>query len=322
MEIFFENISEFINLTFGYFFNTSKRINVLYLISSLALAYYVFRKSKKEGSFFLNYIFNKKVWLSKSAGVDYKMFLFNGLVKLLLITPYVYLGFAISFYVSDFITSKYGYFSKPLSYTQTVFVYTIVLTIVSDFFTYIVHLALHKIPLLWEFHKIHHSATSMNPITQYRIHPIELIINNIKGIFVFGTITGLFDYLSTGIVSKWIFLGANVFSFVFFMFGANLRHSHVKFRYYKFLEYLFISPVQHQIHHSKNPIHWNKNMGSRLAIWDWFFGTLFLSKGIEKISFGISDSEDPKYSTFIQNIINPFKNNYNRIKHVLSHKSE
>ena len=60
-------------------------------------------------------------------------------------------------------------------------------------------------------------------------------------------------------------------------FGANLRHSHVKLKYPSFLEYIFISPHQHQIHHSDNPIHFNKNMGSKLAIWDWLLGTLVLS---------------------------------------------
>ncbi len=202
----------------------------------------------------------------------------------------------------------------PLPKTFTVIAYTTVLTLVTDFTSYLVHLAMHKVPFLWEFHKIHHSATTMNPITQYRLHPVELIINNIQGMVVFGVVGGIFSYLSGGAVSKWVFLGANVFSFAFFIFGANLRHSHVKLHYFNFLEYIFISPVQHQIHHSKERSHWNKNMGARLAIWDWLFGTLHLSKDIEKIDYGIGGDEDPKYKSFTQNMINPFINNYKRIK--------
>ena len=78
----------------------------------------------------------------------------------------------------------------------------------------------------------------------------------------------------------------DVFTFIFFLYGANLRHPHVKQKYPHFLEYLFISPYQHQIHHSSNTAHFNKNMGSRFAIWDWFFGTLVLSKKVKKIRFG------------------------------------
>ncbi len=312
MDEFLNTIRKFLDLTLGYFFNPSKRIYVLYLFTSLLLALYVFYKSRKRGSF-LKYIFNKEVWTSRSATIDYAMFLVNGIIKIVLIIPYTYFGFKILFYVSDYLTNSYGYVKNPLSMEKAVIYYTITLTLLTDLATYLTHLAMHKIPFLWEFHKIHHSATSMNPITQYRIHPIELIINNIQGLIVFGFVTGIFDYLADGHVNKWVFLGANVFSFAFFMLGANLRHSHVKLHYFDFLEYFFISPVQHQIHHSKNPKHWDKNMGSRLAIWDWIFGTLFTSKGVEKLSFGLGGGEDPKYVSFMQNMINPFVNNFKRI---------
>ncbi len=280
-------LNEFWDLTVGYFFNPSKRIHLLYLFSSLLLAYYVFYRSKRKGSFWC-YVFHKKVWLGKSASIDYMMFLCNGLLKLLLITPYIYFGFVISFEVSDFLTSQYGYVETPLSFSKAVILYTIVLTLFTDFFAYLTHLAMHKVPFLW--------------------------INNIQGILIFGLVTGVFNYCTMGQVSKWVFLGANVFSFLFFILGANLRHSHIKLRYFNFLEYLFISPVQHQIHHSKARKHWNKNMGSRLAIWDWMFGTLCLSKGVTKLSFGLGGKEDPNYTTFLQNMLNPFANNFRRIK--------
>ncbi len=298
-------VSDFIDKSLGYFINPSKRIYVLYLASALLLAYYVFVKTKPQKSF-LRYIFNKQVWLGRSAWIDYKLFLFNGVVKLFLLSPYVYLGFHLSFYVSEWFISHYDYMQNPLKPTTAVVLYTFVLTIITDFFVFVVHYSMHKIPFLWRFHKIHHSATSMNPITQYRIHPIELIINNIVGILIFGIVTGIFTYFASGYVSKWTFLGANVFSFVFFMMGANLRHSHVRFRYLNVLEYLFISPLQHQIHHSRNPKHWNKNMGSRLAIWDWMFGTLVRSKEVQKLTFGLGQGQDKDYRNFIKVIINPF----------------
>lgn len=306
-------IEELFNITFGYFVNIEKRIHWMYLIASVVLAFYVFKVTGRKGSFF-KYIFNKEVWLSRSATVDYCMFFFNGLVKIFLIFPYLYFGFELAFYVNNFLVERWGYMEYPWGTTTTVVVYTIVLMIVNDFFVYIVHFLMHKIPFLWEFHKIHHSATTMNPITQYRIHPIELIINNIQGFLVFGVVTGIFEYLSSNYVHPWVFLGANVLSFVFFMLGANLRHSHIRLGYFKWLEYLFVSPLQHQIHHSKAKKHWNKNMGSRLAIWDWLFGTLVISKDVEKLSFGLGAKQDKAYNSFTNNMINPFVNNYQRVK--------
>ena len=165
---------------------------------------------------------------------------------------------------------------------------------------------MHKLPFLWEFHKIHHSATSLNPLTQYRIHPFELIINNIRSILIFGLVTGLFDYLSAHQIDKLVFLGVNIFHFIFLLLGANLRHSHVKLKYPKFLEYILISPFQHQIHHSDNPKHFNKNMGSKFAIWDWMIGSLVLSKSVGRISFGV-DKDDSKFDSLFKNLFNPFK---------------
>ena len=303
----YDLLEETISLSLSYFVNTEKRIHVLYLITSMILAYYVYRKSKIKTSF-LKYLFPKKIWASKSAFVDYSLFCFNSLIKILFIGPYVIIGLYIAFYVNEYLLMIFGFPTNSLSITQTLILYTIALTVIGDFFTYLIHYAMHKIPMLWEFHKIHHSATSLNPMTQYRIHPVELIINNIRSIFVFGVITGVFDYLSAHQIDKMVFLGVNVFHFVFLLFGSNLRHSHVKLKYPRILEYIFISPFQHQIHHSDNPIHFNKNMGSKLAIWDWFLGTLVLSKSVNKLKFGIGSKESNNYNSLFTNLWVPFRN--------------
>ena len=61
------------------------------------------------------------------------------------------------------------------------------------------------------------------------------------------------------------------------MLWANLRHSHVWITYGRIMERLLISPAQHQIHHSKNKVHFDRNFGVVLAIWDGMFGTLELA---------------------------------------------
>ena len=306
---------EGIELLLSYFTNPEKRIYVLYLLSSAVLAYYIYFKSNNSQSFF-KYIFAKKVWLSKSAIVDYWMVFLNGYVKVLFIAPFLIYGLYIAFYTNDYLIQYFGYSSIDLNVTQTLIFYTLALTIVGDFSSYVVHLVMHKTPFLWEFHKVHHSATSLNPITQYRIHPVELIINNARALLVFGLLTGIFDYLSNHQVNKFLFLGVNVFSFIFLFFGANLRHSHVKLKYPNFLEYIFISPFQHQIHHSNNQKHYDTNLGSKFAIWDWIFGTLIVSKSVGKIKFGLG-VEDVHFNTFWKNILNPFKNVTLSIKRLL-----
>lgn len=315
----FQTLGEVIKVVLDNFTESDNRLSFVYLIPTVLIAYFVFFKSKHQGSF-LNYIFNKKTWLSKSAKIDYSMLFFNSFVKVLLIGPYLTFGLYLAFYTDDFLARTFGYERFALGITQTLILYTLTLTLLGDFTTYIIHYLMHRFEFLWEFHKIHHAATSLNPVTQYRIHPVELILVNIKETLVFGLVMGVFDYLSANQIETITYLGINVFAFIFMLFGANLRHSSVKLKYFNFLEYIFMSPYQHQIHHSNHPEHFDHNMGSKLAIWDWMFGTLLRSKQVGKISFGISKEVDlqKKYESFSNNLFLPFVNIYKGITNKIS----
>ncbi len=315
----FQTLGEVIKVVLDNFTESDNRLSFVYLIPTVLIAYFVFFKSKHQGSF-LNYIFNKRTWLSKSAKIDYSMLFFNSFVKVLLIGPYLTFGLYLAFYTDDFLARTFGYERFALGITQTLILYTLTLTLLGDFTTYIIHYLMHRFEFLWEFHKIHHAATSLNPVTQYRIHPVELILVNIKETLVFGLVMGVFDYLSANQIETITYLGINVFAFIFMLFGANLRHSSVKLKYFNFLEYIFMSPYQHQIHHSNHPEHFDHNMGSKLAIWDWMFGTLLRSKQVSKITFGISKEVDlqKKYESFSNNLFLPFVNIYKGITNKIS----
>lgn len=297
---------EGVQLPFQYLILPDKRINILYLFTSLLLAYYIFRKNKYTIGF-TSYVFNKKVWLHQSAVVDYLLFIINGFLKVLFLAPLAVLGLYLQEATTLFLQQSFGDISWSFERYTLIIVYTISIWLVGDFATFILHYAMHKIPFLWRFHQVHHSATVMTPITLYRIHPVELMLNNLKSILVFGLVTGLFYYLAQGTVGIFAFLGVNVFKFIFLSLGANLRHSHVKLSFPTWLEYILISPQQHQVHHSDKPIHYDKNIGSHLAIWDWLFGTLIVSKKAGKIRFGLGKENNSKFTDTISNLTTPFK---------------
>ncbi|MDP2356719.1 MAG: sterol desaturase family protein [Beijerinckiaceae bacterium] len=53
---------------------------------------------------------------------------------------------------------------------------------------------------------------------------------------------------------------------------------------------ILLSPAHHQVHHSVDPKHHNRNMGACLAIWDWLFGTLYVPAREREVSkFGLGD---------------------------------
>lgn len=315
----FHTLKEVLEVTWSNFTDPDNRLYYVYFISSAAIAYFVYTKTKTEKSF-LNYIFNRKTWLSKSATIDYLMLFFNSFIKVLLIGPYLTFGFYLAFYTDDYLSRTFGYETFSLNKTETLIYYTFTITLLGDLTTYIIHYLMHRFDFLWEFHKIHHAATTLNPVTQYRIHPIELILVNIKETVVFGLVMGVFDYLSGHQVHAITYIGINVLSFLFMFLGANLRHSSVKLKYFNCIEYVFMSPYQHQIHHSNHPEHYDHNMGSKLAIWDWMFGTLLRSKQVDKIKFGISQEEDfqKKYESFSNNLFLPFIAIYQAIANKVS----
>ena len=296
----------------SYILNIEKRTYWAFLLSSGVIAYIVWRVQKIKHSFF-HYIFNRKVWLSKSAGIDYGILILNAYIKLILLSSLAVYGLHFAYKVNYQFEVWFGQPVK-LSAAQVYVFYTIALTLAKDFSFFIVHYTMHKIPILWEFHKIHHSATTLNPLTQYRIHPVELIINNVVSVFIFALITGFFDFLSDEHVNQYTLYGVGIVAFLFLSLGANLRHSHVKLKYPSFLEKIFISPYQHQIHHSNNPEHYDSNLGGKFAFWDLLFGTLIRSKDVERIEFGLGE-EDKDYDTLSKNLfLSPVRNLFSRIR--------
>ena len=260
----FYNIINYINqaitLTLGYFNSPNKRIYYFYIISSLVIAIVVFYSKKRRTSLF-RYLFNRKTWLSESAFIDYAFLFFNSLIKVVFIAPFLIFSLKIAFYTHEYLIDSFGYLKSTIHKNYIIGLYTITLFVIGDFSSFMLHYVQHKIPFLWRFHAIHHSATVLNPITQYRIHPVELIMNNIKSILLIGFLMGTFEFLANGRISYYTFNGVNIFNFIFLFFGANLRHSGIKLKYPVWLEHVFISPFQHQIHHSNNEKHFDKNMG-------------------------------------------------------------
>lgn len=298
---------EALRLPVALFFKGEEPSRLFYpfLISALVLAYFVFKKSNHQGSFW-GYVFNRKTWWGASAKVDYFFLFLNAFVKVFLIGPYLFSAGYLAIKISDFLQRFMGSFTLTDSKSFLLICYTASLLIVKDFFVFLIHYLMHHVPALWKFHQVHHSATRMNPLTQFRIHPVELALNNVFSLFAIALVTGVFDYLSKDGIEIIMALGANVFLVLFKLLGANLRHSHVKLKYPSFLETYFISPYQHQIHHSNNPKFFNKNLGSALAIWDYLFGSLSKSRDLKRVHFGLGAESAFKKNTFLEILFVPF----------------
>lgn len=228
-------------------------------------------------------------------------------INILLLVPFIVSAKTVALFVNKELYFYFDYYDNSFfSYKQIVLMYTISIFVVSDFTRYWLHRFLHTIPFLWEFHKIHHSAKVLTPITFYRVHPVENFLFGLRYSLSVGFVTGIFIYFFGAKVDIYMVFGVNIILFVFSLFGSNLRHSHIPFSYGEFIEKWLLSPKQHQIHHDKK--HFNKNFGGYIAIWDRLFGSLTLSKDVKVLKFGLRREQMKDYLSLKYLIIRPFIN--------------
>ena len=267
---------------FEYFFSSHQRLFWLYILSSLLIAtvYLMINPEEKKINI------SKELWLHPSATLDYRYFIVSFFIKLWLLLPLLVGVNEVMFFTQQFLTDTFGFYAvKGLSYTEIMLIFTLTLFVSSDFTRYWLHRFMHTVPLLWKFHKVHHSAKVLTPVTFYRVHPVENILFGLRFSLTIGLVSGVFLYFFGGLLSLIDVLGVNVIVFVFNLIGSNLRHSHIKLSYFKWIENIFISPFQHQIHHSTRL--YNYNFGGYLALWDLWFGTLKHSSEVEEMTFGL-----------------------------------
>jgi len=122
-----------------------------------------------------------------------------------------------------------------------------------------------------------------------------------------GAYAGIFWYACGGEISRYTLFGVTYLVFIFNALASNLRHSHVWLSFGPRLEHILNSPAQHQIHHSDAPRHFHKNFGTNLSIWDWMFGTLYVtSASPETLRFGTAEQDSHRYLTLYSLILMPF----------------
>tara|TARA_B000000475_G_scaffold14685_1_gene12569 strand:- start:256 stop:1266 length:1011 start_codon:yes stop_codon:yes gene_type:complete len=309
MDYFFDYTSQITNQ----FIDPKKRVFLFYILISILIATAWFMINKKLSlKKTLIKIFDKKIFFSKSAKSDYKIFLINQLI-MMIISPFLItqltIATALYFYFHTIDWLSAGMF-VGIAKIYIILSFTIFQFTIDDFSKYIVHRFMHKWPVLWALHKVHHSATVLTPMTVFRTHPLEGIIFSLRSAITQAIGISLFFYLFGNLVSLYTIVGVNVFVFVFNILGSNLRHSHIGIRYWKWLEYIFISPAQHQLHHSVAFEHHDKNFGAALAVWDWLFGSLHHSVEFETLHLGIK--KDQKETT--HNLRNLYFDPINEIK--------
>lgn len=283
------------------FLAPGSQISLTSLICALLIALFVvaarrYRKGRPVRlRLLLRALFPKHIMISRSSLMDAGYFYFNvfifGLVFGWALLSYGMLSRA----VFDLLTAVFGP-TRPSALPGFVSrsIITVMLFLAYELGYWVNHYLSHRIPFLWEFHKVHHTATVLTPLTNFRVHPVYMcIFINILAVFV-GPTNGVGNYLLGETAHQYALSENNIILVFFIYLYVHLQHTQLWIAFTGWLGRLFMSPAHHQIHHSRNPAHFNKNLGSCLAVWDWMFGTLHIpSAEREALDFGVeSDRQD------------------------------
>ena len=138
----------------------------------------------------------------------------------------------------------------------------VVAFLVMDFMQWCIHNLLHRVPWLWEFHKVHHSIEHMDWAGSMRFHWAEIVVyktlqymplvwfgfsgDAIMAVAVIGTAIGHFNHANLNVNIGW-------------------------------LGYVLNNPRMHLWHHAHDEVQARPvNFGINLAVWDWIFGTAYV----------------------------------------------
>lgn len=298
-----------------YFIEPSQRVYWLYLYSALLAAWITLRFSRSTAKEplikLICRIFPRDIYLHHSALNDYAFFFCNSLIKSTFIAPlFALTTINLASQTTVILTNSLPRLANCIGSESTPIyggiIFTLVFGLISDFAIFFVHYLQHRIPWLWEFHKVHHSAKVLTPITVYRMHPVDDILTFSFTAIASGFALGVLKFSFKSNIVVFNLAGTNLLFIIFYMLFYNLRHSHIWLSYGPFFSHIFISPAQHQIHHSSDKKHYDKNMGFMFAFWDKLFGTLYVPKQKELIDFGINEQENKKFDSFWALYLMPF----------------
>ncbi|HEY0107777.1 MAG TPA: sterol desaturase family protein [Rhizomicrobium sp.] len=167
--------------------------------------------------------------------------------------------------------------------------------VIYDFGIFFAHWGMHKSSLLWEFHKVHHSAEVLNPLTVFRQHPVDAIVLDFVPNFFVALFLVVFARWHQPGLYGYVVIGVSADCWLRLVGFQHLRHTHMPFYYPASLNRFLISPSAHQLHHSSEERHFDRNFGNILAIWDHLFGTYIAPSREDRYRLGLAGGEEREY---------------------------
>ena len=172
-------------------------------------------------------------------------------------------------------------------YPAPVWVKFAVAFLLLDYSNYLWHIVLHKLPLMWRFHLVHHSDLDLDITTAFRFH--------------FGELIGSVFFRGAAV----ILIGASpllvLIYGIAFEAANQFQHSNIKlsFRFEKILNTILVTPRMHGIHHSIKKRETDSNFSIIFSFWDRIHNTIRLNIRQQEIVIGVPVYQDKNELTII-----------------------
>lgn len=169
--------------------------------------------------------------------------------------------------------------------------------ILLDMAIYWQHVAFHRIPFFWSFHKVHHVDRDIDVTTGLRFHPIEIGFSLVYKLAVV------------------LILGAPVLAVILFEIILNgcamFNHSNVKLPLSvdRILRRFIVTPDMHRVHHSTRMGETNSNYGFSISLWDRIFRSYIdqPEAGHDDMVIGLEEHQSMGPSSLTWSLLLPFK---------------
>ncbi|HEY8919356.1 MAG TPA: sterol desaturase family protein [Chitinophaga sp.] len=168
----------------------------------------------------------------------------------------------IFYFVYDYLHRHFAIFN-----IQSSVLLWIALLIMTDFIWYWYHRLAHEVNILWGAHVVHHQSEDFNYTVSARITVFQAFAR-----MMFWSVLPVIGFPPAMIISVQLVHGL----YPFFIHTRTIGKLGV-------LEYIFVTPSHHRVHHACNEQYLDKNYGDVLIIWDKLFGTF------------ITEQEEPEY---------------------------
>ena len=150
-----------------------------------------------------------------------------------------------------------------------------------DLYIYLFHRLQHRSRLLWRIHEAHHSVAQVDWLSGVRSHVLEILVNQtveFAPIVLLGAAPQV-AVLKGAVSAIW----------------GMFIHSNLDVRLGR-LQYLVNGPEMHRWHHAVDRAAYGKNFSTKLAVWDWIFGTAYFPDPAERraAGYGLGYTEYPE----------------------------